>query len=215
MDIIYNLSPNSVLDVGSGFGKYGLLCREYLELWDGRQKYQEFLRRIDGVEVFDKYITPVHEFVYNNIYSEDIITLVDRLDFRYDLVLLIDVFEHFDKSTGQLLLTKLLQKNNSVLISTPKNPSAQKDAFENEYETHRAKWTKDELTGFRHSFFIRDRTHRIVYIGNKSNTNKLKRRIFFMCINFLPGTRCLASAYVKLRNHNLSASRLILSSSKT
>jgi hypothetical protein len=78
MDVIYNLNPGSVLDIGSGFGKYGLLCREYLELWDGRQKYQEFLRRIDGVEVFGKYITPVHRFVYNNIYSEDITTLVER-----------------------------------------------------------------------------------------------------------------------------------------
>lgn len=58
MDIIYNLSPNSILDVGSGFGKYGLLSREYLELWDGRQKYQEFLRRIDGVEVFWQIYNP-------------------------------------------------------------------------------------------------------------------------------------------------------------
>jgi hypothetical protein len=201
MDVIYNLNPGSVLDIGSGFGKYGLLCREYLELWDGRQKYQEFLRRIDGVEVFGKYITPVHQFVYNNIYSEDITTLVDRLDFRYDLVLLIDVFEHFDKPTGESLLRKLLQKNNSVLISTPKNPSAQKDAFENKYEIHKAKWTKHELADCRHTFFIRDRTHRIAYIGNKSSVDKLKRRTFLRRFYFLPGTQYLARKYVKLRKH--------------
>ena len=46
MDIIIALKPFSVLDIGSGFGKYGVLCREYLELWDGRQEYK-FLRRID------------------------------------------------------------------------------------------------------------------------------------------------------------------------
>jgi hypothetical protein len=51
-----------------GFGKYGVLCREYLELWDGRENYHEFKRRIDGVEAYDKYITPIHKFVYNNMY---------------------------------------------------------------------------------------------------------------------------------------------------
>jgi hypothetical protein len=58
MDLIVNINPNSVLDIGTGFGKYGLLCREYLELWDGRQNYDKFLRRIDGVEAFESYITP-------------------------------------------------------------------------------------------------------------------------------------------------------------
>ena len=36
MDLIISVKPFSVLDVGSGFGKYGVLCRKYLELWDGR-----------------------------------------------------------------------------------------------------------------------------------------------------------------------------------
>ena len=39
MEMIISLNPKSVLDIGSGFGKFGVLCREYLELWDGRQKY--------------------------------------------------------------------------------------------------------------------------------------------------------------------------------
>ena len=75
MDIIISLQPFSVLDVGSGFGKYGVLCREYLELWDGRQEYK-FIRRIDGVEAFENYITPLHKFIYNNIYTENIIDFI-------------------------------------------------------------------------------------------------------------------------------------------
>ena len=50
LDIIINLNPQSVLDVGVGFGKYGFLCREYLELWDGREEYKKFLRRVDGIQ---------------------------------------------------------------------------------------------------------------------------------------------------------------------
>ena len=40
MEMIISLDRKSVLDIGSGFGKFGVLCREYLELWDGRQKYE-------------------------------------------------------------------------------------------------------------------------------------------------------------------------------
>ena len=54
----------------------------------------------------------------------------------YDLVLLLDVLEHFDKEEGRFLLDDLLSKNTGILISTPKHPSAQKDAFGNIYETH-------------------------------------------------------------------------------
>jgi 2-polyprenyl-3-methyl-5-hydroxy-6-metoxy-1,4-benzoquinol methylase len=120
MDLIISVKPFSVLDVGSGFGKYGVLCREYLELWDGRYEY-EFLRRIDGVEVFENYITPLHKYIYNNIYTENIINLVNNLDYSYDLVLLIDVLEHFSKEEGISLLNNLLKKNKGVLVSTPKS----------------------------------------------------------------------------------------------
>ena len=87
MEMIISLNPKSVLDIGSGFGKFGVLCREYLELWDGRQKY-EFNRRIDGVEVFQEYISPLHRYVYDNIYNENILDIVQKLKIRYDLVLL-------------------------------------------------------------------------------------------------------------------------------
>jgi hypothetical protein len=60
MDLVFELDPYSILDIGTGFGKYGVFCREYLELWDGRQNYHEFLRKIDDVEAHGKYITPLH-----------------------------------------------------------------------------------------------------------------------------------------------------------
>jgi 2-polyprenyl-3-methyl-5-hydroxy-6-metoxy-1,4-benzoquinol methylase len=120
VSLIITLNPGSVLDIGTGFGKYGMLCREYLELWDGRKKYSEFMRRIDGIEAFEDYITPVHRFVYNNMYIEDALKIVDKLDFKYDLILLIDVLEHFEKSTGRSFLEKMLQLHGGVLVSTPK-----------------------------------------------------------------------------------------------
>lgn len=197
MDVVLKLDPYSILDIGTGFGKYGVLCREYLELWDGRQNYHEFLRKIDGVEAHGKYVTPLHRFVYNNIYSEDVLTLINRIDYKYDLSLLIDVFEHFDKPAGRLLLEKLLSKSIGVLISIPKNPSPQKNAFNNEYETHRAKWTRKELSSFSNSCFLRDKTHLVVYIGANESVRKLKKRIFLECLNTIPGIHYINTTYGK------------------
>jgi len=63
MELILFTSPESILDVGVGFGKYGFLSREYLELWDGRGKYCDWKIRIDGIEAYKDYITPVHRFI--------------------------------------------------------------------------------------------------------------------------------------------------------
>ena len=163
MDIVIALKPFSVLDIGSGFGKYGVLCREYLELWDGRREYK-FLRRIDGVEVFENYITPLHKFIYNNIYTENITELIKKIDYKYDLVLLIDVLEHFTKEEGTWLLNTLLSKNKGIIIGTPKNPSNQKDAFDNVFETHKSMWKKDDLTSFGKYYLIPDNISFIIYI---------------------------------------------------
>ena len=171
MHMIIALKPLKVLDVGTGFGKYGALCREYLDLWDGRQKY-EFATQIDGVEVFKEYITPLHHFVYNNIYNDNIITVIRKLEMGYDLVLLLDVLEHFDKEEGRFLLDSLLSKNTGVLISTPKHPSAQKDAFGNIYETHRSAWSKQELSQMANIFFISDNISYICYITKHADSIK-------------------------------------------
>src|SRR5215211_5535758 len=168
MDLIISVKPFSVLDVGSGFGKYGVLCREYLELWDGREEYK-FLRRIDGVEVFENYI---------NMYTENIINLVNNLDYSYDLVLLIDVLEHFSKEEGILLLNNLLKKNKGILVSTPKKPSPQQDVFGNAFEIHKSLWKKEELSTLGKQYFIRDNISHIVYITREQHSlNNLISRL--------------------------------------
>lgn len=177
MEMIISLKPNSVLDIGSGYGKFGVLCREYLELWDGRQKY-EFKKRIDCVEVFKEYITPLHKYIYNNIYNNNILDLVTNLDYRYDLVLLIDVLEHFEKKEGSDLLKTLVKNNNGVLISTPKKPSPQKDAFGNIYETHRSRWVNNELRSIGECYFIDDSVSLICYMSkDKGSIHEFKKNI--------------------------------------
>ncbi|MBW2991727.1 glycosyltransferase family 1 protein, partial [Candidatus Woesearchaeota archaeon] len=72
MGEIMELDPSSILDIGVGFGKYGFLCREYLELWDyNNKRYGEWKREIDGIEVYEDYITDIQRKVYNNIFIGD------------------------------------------------------------------------------------------------------------------------------------------------
>ena len=54
--------PDSILDVGMGFGKYGFLSRKYLELFDGREKLNDWKRIIDSIEIFGNYVTPLNKF---------------------------------------------------------------------------------------------------------------------------------------------------------
>jgi hypothetical protein len=178
IELIVDLNPSSVLDIGPGFGKYGFLAREYLELWDGREEYHKFIRRIDGIEAFEDYLTPVHEFIYNNVYVGDAKEVIDEIDFHYDLILLIDVLEHFVKEEGKVLIKKLLAKADCILISMPKNPFEQKDAFGNVYEIHRSKWSKRELTRLGKTFFIHDLEKYILCLGGDAIIENIKRKYY-------------------------------------
>jgi len=160
---IYHLKPNSLLDVGVGFGKYGFLAREYLELWDGRDDYDQWTRRIDGIEVFPDYLTPIHNIVYDNIYVGDALELVPALETHYDLVLLIDIIEHFTHDEGRRLLADCLRIGNNVLIATPKDITQQETTFSNPYERHRSQWQKWHFEKYEQQCQI-DNTQSFIYL---------------------------------------------------
>ena len=78
----------------------------------------------------------------------------------------------FEKKEGSNLLEILLKNNNGVLISTPRKPSPQKDAFGNMYETHRSRWTKNDLKKFGECCFIADDVSLICYISQNEEFGK-------------------------------------------
>ncbi|ANF98482.1 glycosyltransferase [Paenibacillus bovis] len=141
-------NPASILDIGIGFGKYGFLSREMLELPYERYQKEQWTVRIDGVEAFESYKNPIHEFVYNDIYYGDILETIDQLP-SYDVILLIDVLEHFTKEDGKRLLEKLVKHTNKALIvSTPIFPAEQEEYLGNKYEEHKSRWSITDLVDF-------------------------------------------------------------------
>lgn len=147
--------PLSVLDVGTGFGQYGFLARtnlEHMNLFevDGpnsrRREKSEWKIVIDGIEAFPKYITPVHDYAYDAIFKGDALDVLPNMTRKYDMVLAIDILEHFDKEQGLKFLSYLSQvSSRSVLISTPKD-FIEQESEANPFENHRSFWTFEELS---------------------------------------------------------------------
>ncbi len=146
------LWPSSVLDVGVGFGKYGVLLREMMDVPLERYEKQSWHLRLDGVEAFPKYRNPIHDYAYDNIRYTPIEDCLDSLGV-YDVILFIDILEHFPKEQGVELLNRLLEHTNKALIvSTPVNPSPQIDYMGNTYEAHRSRWTPIDFARFEMDF---------------------------------------------------------------
>lgn len=157
--------PGSILDVGVGLGKYGLLAREYLELPRGRLRRQDWQLQIDGIEVFRAYANPLYDYVYDRIYWGDAAEIVPALESRYDLALLVDVLENFDRQAGERFLADLLRVARNVLISTPKEWEDQGPLFGSQFEQHRSVWHKGHFARFEQRCFIPNEFSLVCYIG--------------------------------------------------
>jgi hypothetical protein len=179
IELILFTDPEKMLDVGVGFGKYGFLSREYLELWNERRRYPDWTKhknwtkRIDGIEVFEKYLTPVHHFVYDNIYIGNALDILPTIGVVYDLILIIDVLEHLNYDEGLKLLEICRGKGRNILISTPKDIGNQEIVMGNPYETHRFQWKKEHFLIFKDQCFLPDQYSLICYAGE--NVSRLKQ----------------------------------------
>jgi SAM-dependent methyltransferase len=135
LDVIASERPDTVLDVGSGFGKYGTLAREYAAP-----------SRVDALDM-----TAPRFPGYDHVYLGDLREL-DRvlpLDApRYDLALFVDVIEHFEKAEGHRVLAGLLKRSRRVLVTTPLGFRAQ-EIPGMPFETHRSGWWPWDFGGYR------------------------------------------------------------------
>lgn len=166
LQLITLTNPKSVLDIGVGFGKYGFLTREYLDIFYERmQKDTEWKITLDGIEAFENYINPVHRYIYNSLFIGNALDILPTLNKRYDLVLLIDVLEHFVVEEGIKILAECRKKGRNIIISVPKSWYTQDMAFGNEYETHRAHWKKEDFSILENKFFVRNKISLICYSG--------------------------------------------------
>lgn len=146
VDAMVRLDPKSVLDVGVGFGKWGFLAREYLEVFPGREPYGTRTRRVEGIEAYPPYLGPVHEQVYDLVHRGEALAVLRTLATgSFDLVLLIDVLEHMPRDVGLAVLGEIVRVGRVGLVSVPRDFKERDEAFGNRYEQHVAGWSPGAL----------------------------------------------------------------------
>jgi len=178
IEIIQDIQPKSILDIGVGFGRWGMLSREFLELWNNRTNSIEWKVKIDGVEVFDKNIEGWHNYFYNNIYNVDAYDYVMKTEDKYDLIIFGDVLEHFEKEKAIEIIKRCLEFGKYILINLPLGTSwKQDDLYNNIYEKHLSIWSLNDFKRFPVSLkvVLRDHYYRkygiIVLSKEKINKN--------------------------------------------
>ncbi|MBN8586243.1 MAG: class I SAM-dependent methyltransferase [Ignavibacteria bacterium] len=208
IELIRKLDPQSILDVGAGFGRWGILFREFLEIWDGARYGGNWQRKIDAVEIYPGYIKDYHHYFYNNIFIEDAASFIESTRNRYDLINFGDVIEHLDKPAGIKMLEDALTKSRYVLVNVPIGKFwPQEGTPDNPFEAHRSIWYNNDFTKYKYykikTFYdAESREFSVVLISNSriKYTNKYGR--FFRIKNFLKhrlGLKGLIERYEKKR----------------
>lgn len=151
--IMLKLSPQSILDIGVGFGKWGFLLREYTDIRlsekdPARYQRENWKVRIDGIEGYQPYVTPVHRYIYSEVMIGDAREVIERVG-RYDMILIADVIEHLPKTDGVRLLQRCREHcDGAVIVTTPGSFVAQGAACGNELERHRSEWRREDFENF-------------------------------------------------------------------
>lgn len=135
-------NPRSVLDIGIGFGKFGFLAREYTDVRFGR--YFNWETRIDGIEIFEKYVTQLQRQIYDNIYIGNATDILPNLS-NYDIIICSDMLEHLSVEDGTFLLNTIKQKSKFAMIVTPVRVLRQEALYNNEHERHVSVWPTETL----------------------------------------------------------------------
>ena len=146
VDWIVKVQPRSVLDIGVGHGKWGFLAREYTDIFNNRYDRSTWQTRIEGVEAFATYKTPVYDYAYDKIHYGDISTNLKDLA-NFDLVIIGDVIEHLTKEEGQALIAALREKSAYILLSSPTH-FFQQEILGNPWETHKSLWSWKDFQGY-------------------------------------------------------------------
>jgi 2-polyprenyl-3-methyl-5-hydroxy-6-metoxy-1,4-benzoquinol methylase len=157
---VMRMRPLSILDVGVGMGKWGLLFREYLEGW-GHHRYSrdQWKLRIDGIEIYEPYIQPWHREIYDRLYIGDIRT--QQLP-KYDLIYMGDVIEHMTKPEGHALLRSLAARH--IIVSTPNVKTQMKRGKPNPHQDHKCRWTLADFRAYRHTVLRGAKNERLLVV---------------------------------------------------
>lgn len=149
-DELQRHKPQSVLDLGVGFGMNGVLVRQYVDLGLLSARGKQCL--LIGVEVFGSYKNATWD-IYDHIHTQTIEQYLLSYGGDFDCILMTDVIEHFLLAEGLKVLTELtdlLNPGGIILVCTPGVFVAQGAVYGNEHERHLSHWKQEDFpAGFK------------------------------------------------------------------
>jgi hypothetical protein len=149
IDALMKISPKRVLDVGVGFGRWGMIVREFCDVWYQRVFKDEWQVHIEGIEAFPRSITDYHRDFYNKIHVGDAAQLIPTLPGPWGVTIYGDVLEHFTKETAHELLRTSLDRSDYVLVNIPIGEEhPQGEMYGNAFERHLSSWQVADFREF-------------------------------------------------------------------
>lgn len=129
---IAEVRPRSILDVGVGFGKFGLMAKELMAAMDAENGDMKpvpiQVNCCEGARYFQR--IPWHLSLYDNHYHIPAETLPPDIYARHDLILAIDVIEHMERETWAEFMRRVKGlRDVPLLISTPKTVTFYKEHY--------------------------------------------------------------------------------------
>jgi hypothetical protein len=149
VEVLMKIAPQRVLDVGVGFGRWGMIVREFCDVWYGRVSESAWSVYVEGIEAFRDNISQYHRAFYNRIYQGDAREIIFTLEGPWDVIIFGDVLEHFERETAEKILSWCLERSDYIMINIPLGGEwPQSDTYENPYERHLSVWVEQDFEKF-------------------------------------------------------------------
>lgn len=130
-ELISNLQPKRILDIGCGCGTYARLFPDI---------------ECVGVEIWEPY---VDQFGLRNLYKTLIVADARSVDYstlgHFDVAIAGDVLEHMTAVEAKILLNKLREVADNVIVSIPLGHHPQGEVDGNVYEAHVEDWSDEKV----------------------------------------------------------------------
>ncbi|HYF75042.1 MAG TPA: hypothetical protein VD757_00530, partial [Candidatus Nitrosocosmicus sp.] len=153
MEKVLGETPGSILDIGMGIGINGLLLREMLEMPGyGGEATRQREHRIDGVELIEGHRTPVHGYIYDNLYGSEFFDTVSQLP-DYDTIILFDVLAYLSKDDGLWLIDELVRHTvKGLYIIERKTPPGKEELTAGAFE-RKSIWSFADFSKYDYAYY--------------------------------------------------------------